>query len=417
MKNKLLLLETEMLGPGGHYLDNVIESFYYFKKNLYVQCLVNKNFNSNGTFIPDDLQIIKKFNSNIFKKKHNKFFYLSFEIYSLIKRIILTILLIPFFLFYKNLTNYFNALISNKFIIPKYFTELFFFLKKNNYTHCDHIFFQTTRNKHIALANFFARLDNTLPNIHLRILYTPSFKKKNTGFYYYLNKVKPYLLNKKIFIYSLTDKNIEIFNNVLNSNVGIYKTNIPWVFYNRIKINKSITIGYMGDARESRGFNLLPDLINKLYNKNSNLNFLIQFAKTSSVSTNITSDKLFQMAKKNTNIKILKSYLDYADFRNTLQKIDIMPILHNNEEIKNGNPSTIYSSITHEVPMILPENLSYMKDILIHKSFEIGINLDDVVNKTLVIANNYNKYLDAAKINSKLLFEILEGDPLKKNIN
>ena len=151
--------------------------------------------------------------------------------------------------------------------------------------------------------------------------------------------------------------------------------------------------------------------------QNSNLNFLIQFAKTSSVSTNITSDKLFQMAKKNTNIKILKTYLDYADFRNTLQKIDIMPILHNNEEINNGNPSTIYSSITHEVPMILPENLSYMKDILIHKSFEIAINLDDVVNKTLVIANNYNKYLDAAKINSKLLFEIFERDPLKKNIN
>ena len=215
----------------------------------------------------------------------------------------------------------------------------------------------------------------------------------------------------------MTDKNIEIFNNVLNSNIGIYKTNIPWVFYNRIKINKSITIGYMGDARESRGFNLLPDLINKLYTKNSNLNFLIQFAKTSSVSTNITSDKLFQMAKKNSNIKILKTYLDYADFRNTLQKIDIMPILHNNEEINNGNPSTIYSSITHEVPMILPENLSYMKDILIHKSFEIAINLDDVVNKTLVIANNYNKYLDAAKINSKLLFEIFERDPLKKNIN
>ena len=94
---------------------------------------------------------------------------------------------------------------------------------------------------------------------------------------------------------------------LLNSNIGIYKTNIPWVFYNRIKINKSITIGYMGDARESRGFNLLPDLINKLYNKNTNLNFLIQFAKTSSVSTNITSDKLFQMAKKNSKYKNFKN--------------------------------------------------------------------------------------------------------------
>jgi hypothetical protein len=417
MKNKLLLLETEMVGPGGHYLDNVIESYYYFRNNLKIQCLLNKKFNPQGTFIPSDLKLIKILNSNIFKKEKNKFLYLSFEIFSLLKRFIFTILLIPFFLFHKNFKNYLNAIISNKFIIPKYFTEVFFFLKKNKYSKNDHIFFQTTRNKHIALANFIARIDDNLPNIHLRILYTPSSKKKFTGFYYYLNQIKPYLSNKKIFLYSLTDKNIKIFNEKINSKIGIFKTNIPWVFYNREKKDNSITVGYMGDARESRGFNLLPDLINKLLDKNENLNFLIQFSKTSSNSTSITSENLFKMAENNPKIKILKTYLDYADFRNTLQKIDIMPILHNNEEINNGNPSTIYSSITHEIPMVLPQNLKYMKEVLVNKSFEIADNLDGVVTQTLKIANDYNRYLNAAKINSKLLFEIFENDPLKKNIN
>ena len=417
MKNKLLLLETEMVGPGGHYLDNVIESYYYFRNNLHIQCLLNKKFNPQGTFIPSELQLIKILNSNIFKKEKNKFLYLLFEIFSLLKRFILTILLIPFFLFHKNFKNYLNAIISNKFIIPKYFTEVFFFLKKNKYSKNDHIFFQTTRNKHIALANFIARIDDNLPNIHLRILYTPSSKKKFTGFYYYLNQIKPYLSNKKISLYSLTDKNIKIFNEKINSKIGIFKTNIPWVFYNREKKDDSITVGYMGDARESRGFNLLPNLINKLIDKNENLNFLIQFSKTSSNSTNITSENLFKMAENNPKIKILKTYLDYADFRNTLQKIDIMPILHNNEEINNGNPSTIYSSITHEIPMVLPQNLNYMKDVMVNKSFEIADNLDGVVTQTLKIANNYNSYLNAAKINSKLLFEIFENDPLKKNIN
>ena len=417
MKNKLLLLETEMVGPGGHYLDNVIESYYYFRNNLQIQCLLNKKFNPQGTFIPSELQLIKILNSNIFKKEKNKFLYLSFEIFSLLKRFIFTILLIPFFLFHKNFKNYLNAIISNKFIIPKYFTEIFFFLKKNKYSKNDHIFFQTTRNKHIALANFIARIDDNLPNIHLRILYTPSSKKKFTGFYYYLNQIKPYLSNKKISLYSLTDKNIKIFNEKINSKIGIFKTNIPWVFYNREKKNNSITVGYMGDARESRGFNLLPNLINKLIDKNENLNFLIQFSKTSSNSTNITSENLFKMAENNPKIKILKTYLDYADFRNTLQKIDIMPILHNNEEINNGNPSTIYSSITHEIPMVLPQNLNYMKEVMVHKSFEIADNLDGVVTQTLKIANDYNSYLNAAKINSKLLFEIFENDPLKKNIN
>ena len=417
MKNKLLLLETEMVGPGGHYLDNVIESYYYFRNNLQIQCLLNKKFNPQGTFIPSELQLIKILNSNIFKKEKNKFLYLLFEIFSLLKRFILTILLIPFFLFHKNFKNYLNAIISNKFIIPKYFTEIFFFLKKNKYSKNDHIFFQTTRNKHIALANFIARIDDNLPNIHLRILYTPSSKKKFTGFYYYLNQIKPYLSNKKISLYSLTDKNIKIFNDKINSKIGIFKTNIPWVFYNREKKDNSITVGYMGDARESRGFNLLPDLINKLIDKNENLNFLIQFSKTSSNSTSITSKNLFKMAENNSKIKILKTYLDYADFRNTLQKIDIMPILHNNEEINNGNPSTIYSSITHEIPMVLPQNLNYMKEVMVHKSFEIADNLDGVVTQTLKIANDYNSYLNAAKINSKLLFEIFENDPLKKNIN
>jgi len=417
MKNKLLLLETEMVGPGGHYLDNVIESYYYFRNNLQIQCLLNKKFNPQGTFIPSELQLIKIINSNIFKKEKNKFLYLLIEIFSLLKRFIFTILLIPFFLFHKNFKNYLNAIISNKFIIHKYFTEVFFFLKKNKYSKNDHIFFQTTRNKHIALANFIARIDDNLPNIHLRILYTPSSKKKFTGFYYYLNQIKPYLLNKKISLYSLTDKNIKIFNDKINSKIGIFKTNIPWVFFNREKKDNSITVGYMGDARESRGFNLLPDLINKLIDKNENLNFIIQFSKTSSNSTSITSENLFKMAENNPKIKILKTYLDYADFRNTLQKIDIMPILHNNEEINNGNPSTIYSSITHEIPMVLPQNLNYMKEVMVNKSFEIADNLDGVVTQTLKIANNYNSYLNAAKINSKLLFKIFENDPLKKNIN
>ena len=417
MKNKLLLLETEMVGPGGHYLDNVIESYYYFRNNLQIQCLLNKKFNPQGTFIPSELQLIKIINSNIFKKEKNKFLYLLIEIFSLLKRFIFTILLIPFFLFHKNFKNYLNAIISNKFIIPKYFTEVFFFLKKNKYSKNDHIFFQTTRNKHIALANFIARIDDNLPKIHLRILYTPSSKKKFTGFYYYLNQIKPYLSNKKISLYSLTDKNIKIFNDKINSKIGIFKTNIPWVFFNREKKDNSITVGYMGDARESRGFNLLPDLINKLIDRNENLNFLIQFSKTSSKSTSITSENLFKMAENNPKIKILKTYLDYADFRNTLQKIDIMPILHNNEEINNGNPSTIYSSITHEIPMVLPQNLNYMKEVMVNKSFEIADNLDGVVTQTLKIANDYNSYLNAAKINSKLLFKIFENDPLKKNIN
>ena len=72
MKKKLLLLETEMIGPGGHYLDNLIESFYFFKDNFNIFCLLNKSFDSNNTFIPNELNINKILKRNNFEKKNKK---------------------------------------------------------------------------------------------------------------------------------------------------------------------------------------------------------------------------------------------------------------------------------------------------------------------------------------------------------
>ena len=113
---------------------------------------------------------------------------------------------------------------------------------------------------------------------------------------------------------------------------------------------------------------------------------------------------------------IYNKYLDYKDFRNVLRKIDIMPILHNSDEINNGNPSTIYSSITHEIPMTLPRNLEYMKNILKHKSYEEADNLNETTSSILAIKDNYDRYLSCAKKNSSILYEVFSNDPLKKNI-
>jgi hypothetical protein len=172
----------------------------------------------------------------------------------------------------------------------------------------------------------------------------------------------------------------------------------------------------MGDARESRGFNLLPELIEKLQNKSDRFKFLIQYSKVNP-SVKSTSDKLHEMCKTNPNIEVLQKYLDYKEFRETLQIIDIMPILHSSEEINNGNPSTIYSSITHQIPMILPSNLKYMKDVLTHKSYEESDNLDDAIIKIIKIKDNYKDYLSAAKKNSLILANNFRNDPLRKNIN
>lgn len=404
-----------MIGPGGHYLDNLIESFYFFKDNFNIFCLLNKSFDSNNTFIPNELDIIKILKRNNFEKKNNKLFHYLIELISFFKRVLLSLILIPFFLYKKNLINYLNALTSNRFIIPRYFLEVYFFLKRKNFNDSDHIFFQTTRNKHISLANFLTRLKTGIPKIHLRILYTPS-EKKIGGFYFFLNQIKYFLTIQRIFIYVLTEKNYEILTKKLSLDDGIFKSNIPWVFFNRNNNSNYKTIGYMGDARVNRGFNLLPELIAKLSNISNDYKFLIQYSKADK-SVIETSHKLHKMAKLNPNISIYKRYLDYKEFRDTLKKIDIMPILHNADEINLGNPSTIYSSITHQIPMTVPPNLKYMKDVLIHKSYEESSNLDETIEKIILIKNNYEDYLTSAKKNSKILADIFSKDPLKKNIS
>ena len=172
----------------------------------------------------------------------------------------------------------------------------------------------------------------------------------------------------------------------------------------------------MGDARVNRGFNYLPKIISELSKISNDFKFIIQYSKVSK-EVKESSDKLLEMSKTNSNINVYIKYMDYKEFRDTLKKIDIMPILHNSDEIDLGNPSTIYSSITHQIPMTLPSNLKYMKDVLIHKSYEDADNLDDTIKKIVLIKNNYEDYLLSAKKNSLILSKIFNNDPLKKNID
>lgn len=412
---KLLLLETEIKDPGGHYLDNLIESYYFFKNDFQIFTLLNSIFKDNGTFVPKDLNINKKIKRNNFEKKNNKFLHYIFEFLSFIYRIFLGIILIPYFSYKKLLLNYLMALISNRLILPRYFFEVYNFLLLKKFTEHDHIFFQSTRNKHMSLALFLAKLKKNIPKIHLRILYAPKNRRVG-GFYFYLNQMKDLIINNKIFIYVLTKKNYETVSRNLVNKKGIYLSNIPWVFYERKKFNSFKIVGYMGDARSSRGFNKLPDLIDRLVKKSNEFKFIIQYSKVND-DVKMTSKKLHQMSKLNSNIIIIQKYLDYQEFRDTLKKIDIMPILHNAEEVSLGNPSTIYSSITHQIPMVVPSNLDYMQDVMIHKSFEVADSIEEVVEKIVQIKNNYSEYVISAKKNANVLYNIFQNDPLKKNIS
>ena len=216
------------------------------------------------------------------------------------------------------------------------------------------------------------------------------------------------------FVYLWSDFNYKLFIRSI-SKVGIYKSNIPWSFYNRKNLNKYHVVGYVGDARKSRGFQHLPILIKSLYKKNKSLKYLIQFSKISADLFEVKKE-LYALAKKNKKIKIIEKYVDYKDFTNYLKKIDIMPILHDHDEINKVTSGTMYSCIPFQIPIVVPMGTIFLQKINKHKSYEIAKNITDYSNKILKISNNYKFYLNNVKKNSLILKKILEKDPLKKNI-
>lgn len=412
-KNKLVLVESEMKNPKGHFLNNLIESTFFFKKKFTIHWLLNKYFDNEGTYLPK-IKIHKKIYSNIFKRKSNKLSYFIEEIILFFLNIFHIFYFSFFFFKQKKLLLYFNALKSNFYLLPRYFKSFYQVYRNLKLTKNDHIFFQTARRKDMSLINFLIKIDKNHPKFHIRVMLPP--KEKFKGFFYFLKTIDQELRNKRAFIYLWSDFNYKTFLSKSLSKKGIYKSNIPWSFFNRKLKTKNHTIGYLGDARKARGFHLLPQIIEKLSKKNKSLKFLIQFSKIDNNLITIKND-LYKKSIKNKNIKIIEKYVDYKEFINILKDIDIMPILHNSREINRVTSGTMYSCIPYQIPMVVPVGTTFMKKILKHKSYEIAYNLNDFTNKISKISKNYSYYLNNVKINSKILRKILDDDPLKKNIS
>ena len=59
LKKKILLVESEMLKPQGHFLDYLIETSNFFKSDHIIIWFLNKNFNSKNFELPGFCSIKK----------------------------------------------------------------------------------------------------------------------------------------------------------------------------------------------------------------------------------------------------------------------------------------------------------------------------------------------------------------------
>ena len=414
MNKKLLLIESEMSKPQGHFLDYLIETSIYFKSNRKIIWFLNKKFNEKNINIPDFCEIKKIIKSNKFNIKKKRFFYFLEEIFFFIINIY-NIFFFTFFFFKsrKKLICFYICLISNYFIIPRYFKSFYFDYVKLNFNSEDDIVFQSCRRKDLSLIYFLSNIEQEkLPKIHLRIFHLPNNRFK--GFDYYINLLKPFLLTKKIFLYTEDGFKKDYLKKYFNCEDFINISKHVVSFFERKNDIKKHVIGFVGEARINKGFNEIPELINKINKLGLDVEFLIHSTDIDKNTQNSFA-QLTELNKKYNNITLINEYCDYYQYRKLLKNITIMPLNYNIDQINIGS-GILYSCISHEIIPIIPSKTDYLEEVLVSGSNLSANNLDQFANSILEIIKNYDNFLNKIKISSKKLKYLIDNDILVKNI-
>jgi glycosyltransferase involved in cell wall biosynthesis len=404
MLKKIILFEGEMVGGHGHHYHHMVESSLYLKNKGKIIWIVNKKFQRKNLFIPNFVKVFPVIDTGYRDLINNKN-----TIFVVIKNFFFYF----YFLFFFNNFNYLNILSKNFFLLPKYFSSFFYIYKRLKITSNDVIIFQSARLNDCELSYFLSLIDKNYPDMHLRIIALHK-KQKLKKFYFYLKK---FLINKilfkKIFLYTETTKqsliikndtgiSLKVFNNILN-------------FYSRQNNKRYLTIGFLGESRKDKGFDKVPDLIEKIIKINNNFKFIIQISKISR-EFKFVQDRIIKLGNDNKNIKIITGYLNFHSYRNILKRVDIMPILHTSHQLKNFGSGIIFSSLTNEIPIVILKNNNYIKKLFKFKSYLEAKNIDDYAMCVCKISRNYNYYLAEAKKQSNLYKSKLINDPLIKKI-
>ena len=405
MLKKIILFEGEMVGGHGHHYQHMVESSFYLKNKGKIIWIVNKKFEQRNLFIPNFVKVFPVIDTGYRDLINNKN-----AVFVIVKNFFLYF----YFLFYSfNNFNYLNILRKNFFLLPKYFPSFFLVYKRLKITSNDVIIFQSARLNDFELSYFLSLIDKNYPDIHLKIIALHK-KQKLKKFYFYLKKLlinkilfKKFLVytetpNQSLIIKNDTGISLKVFNNILN-------------FYSRQNNKRHLTIGFLGESRKDKGFDKVPDLIEKIIKINNNFRFIIQISRISR-EFKFVQDRIIKLAKGNKKIKIITGYLNFHSYRNMLKKVDIMPILHTPQQLKNFGSGIIFSSLTNEIPIIILKNNNYIKKLFKFKSYLEAKNIDDYAMCVYKIFRNYNYYLAQAKKQSNLYKSKLINDPLINRI-
>ena len=155
--------------------------------------------------------------------------------------------------------------------------------------------------------------------------------------------------------------------------------------------------------------------INKL-NINKKIDYIIQI---NNYPKNLitTIKKLEKLRQEFGNIKLIYGYIDFYKYRKILSKIDILPILHRENQLKFNGSGIVFSSIVNQIPIVISNKSKYVKNIFHYNSYLEAKNDEDYSNQIKKIILNYNFFKKNCIKQQKVFKTQLMNDPINIQVN
>jgi hypothetical protein len=179
-----------------------------------------------------------------------------------------------------------------------------------------------------------------------------------------------------------------------NSNIISWS---PWPClenFDKSKLKKKeILIGFLGCAKQRKGFDNIPEILTNLKTEGLYFNILIQEANFPWVSYKDTKEKILKIMDY--EFEFLSSNLDLANLQKYINKCDLLILPYDSDSYSINASGILYHACDSNVPVLTASGVGFASEI---EEFNLGLtydNLDEIPNlvqKILLMKFGFDDY-------------------------
>jgi glycosyltransferase involved in cell wall biosynthesis len=163
-----------------------------------------------------------------------------------------------------------------------------------------------------------------------------------------------------------------------------------------------LRIGYLGDARASKGFPMLPGLVRRTLASGASVRFVIQSTRAGSGDDHAAApaglDELHALATDG-KVALIPDRLSPEDYESLLQNLDVILLPYISDFYREATSGIFAEAVAHGKPVVVPEDTWMARELAKSGggvSFVRG-DPDDLATKVLSVVREYTEHAARAE--------------------